>query len=467
MKTQSIILAFVITVLSFSFYSCEKEEIPFIKDKNQVSDVPTDTTDVNQGGGGGGNGTGGNGGKTVPVINGISPESGPKTTVVSIKGNNFGTDASNVKVYFNGLESTVNSVNNTEIIAVVPAKAYSGKVTITIGDKPADGPIFNYIVTEVYTSLVAGTQSGSTDGSVTDAKFKFPHDVAVDSQGNIFVADRENHKIRKITPNGMVSTFAGTGVAGLKNGSGLNAQFNFPSGIAIDNLDNLYVADFKNNNIRKITPQGVVSTFAGSGEEKSNDGIGLLASFHRPAGLDTDAQGNVYVADSKNNKIRKIDANGNVTTVAGSGIVGLKNGEASSAKFDNPLDVALDKDGNIFVTDHNNHVIRKISEGSVSTLAGSTAGDQDSIGTNARFNGPTGIAIDSKSNIYVSDFYNHKIKLIALNKSVTTIAGNIAGDDVGEGQNALFFFPTGLTTANNELLIVDKNNHKIKKLNQE
>lgn len=446
MKTQSLFLAFFLVVLAF--LSCEKKEEPFSK----VTNTPTnDSTDVTK--------------TPVPKIQDIVPNNGPKTTVVTITGTHFGNDASKAKVYFNNLESEIQSITNTQIITTVPPKAYTGKVTVAIGDQQADGPVFTYTVIDINVSLVAGTLAGSTDGAIADAKFNSPYNMVTDSEGSIFVADRENHKIRKITTSGEVSTFAGSGTKGDKVGSGTEAEFNYPSGITIDNLNNLYVADYGNHKIKKITPQGKVSILAGSSMGDGN-GPGLTAKFKYPTGVATDKDNNVYVADQGNNKIKKVTSNGAVTTIAGS-TEGDLDGEALNAKFNSPFKLTTDAEGSVYVTDYENHKIKKItSNGVVTTIAGSTKGDQDGI--NAQFNNPTGITIDPQGNLYVADFFNHKIKTITPNGTVTTIAGSTSGDAVGTGSTAKFNFPIGLSiNANNTILIADKSNNKIKQLEQE
>ena len=178
--------------------------------------------------------------------------------------------------------------------------------------------------------------------------------------GNVFVADRFNDRIRKITPGGLVSNVAGTGSFGNTNGNGAAASFNEPLGIAVDPSGNLYVADFANHVIRKITPLGDVTTLAGSGSPGATDGTGTGASFKYPTGVAADSSGNVFVADGNNNLIRKITAAGVVTTLAGSGSAGNVDAAGTLSSFDFPSHVATDAAGNVFVSDTDNNVIRKI-----------------------------------------------------------------------------------------------------------
>jgi MYXO-CTERM domain-containing protein len=196
--------------------------------------------------------------------------------------------------------------------------------------------------------------AGSADGTGTEARFYAPEGVAVDPAGNVYVSDTGNHKIRKITPAGVVSTLAGAGVSGYADGTGETARFREPSGIAADATGNVYVADWGNHAIRKITPAGVVTTFAGSGGVLGNaDGTGSAARFQLPSGVAVDAAGNVYVADTLNHTIRKITSAGVVTTLAGlAEAKGSAAGKGSDARFSHPLGIAVDAAGAIYVTNN-------------------------------------------------------------------------------------------------------------------
>jgi streptogramin lyase len=257
--------------------------------------------------------------------------------------------------------------------------------------------------------------AGSANGTVMAASFGFPTGVAVDTAGNVYVADNGNNLIRKISPLGAVSTLAGSGTAGSANGTGMAASFNFPNGVAVDAQGNVYVADVGNNMIRKISPLGAVSTLAGSGSLGSENGRGMAASFKGPYGVAVDAAGNVYVADAGNNMIRKISPLGVVSTLAGSGFAGSANGTGTVASFDQPYGVALDAAGNVYVADAGNNMIRKISPlGAVSTLAGSgTAGSANGRGLAASFDFPTGVAVDAAGNVYVAVNVNNLIRKIS------------------------------------------------------
>ena len=208
------------------------------------------------------------------------------------------------------------------------------------------------IATPIVTvSTLAGSTYGYTDGTGTSAQFNNPIGVAVDGAGNVYVADRYNHRIRKITTSGVVSTLAGSGTSGYADGTGTSAQFSNPTGVAVDGAGNVYVADQVNHRIRKITTSGVVSTLAGSGTSGYTDGTGTSAQFNYPTGVAVDGAGNVYVADQGNHRIRKITTSGVVSTLAGSGTSGYTDGTGTSAKFSYPTGVAVDGAGNVYVAD--------------------------------------------------------------------------------------------------------------------
>ncbi|MDB5137825.1 MAG: hypothetical protein JWP37_4428, partial [Mucilaginibacter sp.] len=265
--------------------------------------------------------------------------------------------------------------------------------------------------------------AGSANGVDTLAAFNKPFGVAVDATGNVYVADAGNNIIRAITPAGLVSTFAGTGIAGAGNGTD-TATFNSPLSVAVDGSGNLYVADYGNNLIRKITPAGLVSTLAGSGATGADNGNGPTATFNLPESVAVDAAGNVYVADNGNNLIRKITPAGMVTTLAGSGAVGNANGTGNAASFNSPFGIAVDAGGNVYVADAGNNLVRKITPaGSVSTFAGSgKKGTGNATGASASFNTPSGVAVDAAGNVYVADENNNLIRRITAAGVVSTLA---------------------------------------------
>ncbi len=312
---------------------------------------------------------------------------------------------------------------------------------------------------------------GSGDGIGTNAHFTFPAGTAVDSAGNIYVADSGNHTIRKITSTGTVTTLAGsTGNSGSADGTGTAARFNDPGAVAVDSAGNVYVADAGNATIRKVTAAGVVTTLAGSaGLVGSTDGTGAAARFNFPAGVAVDSAGNVYVADAGNAIIRKITAAGVVTTLAGSaGLVGSTDGTGSAARFNYPAGIAVDASGNVFVAEASNNTIRKItSAGVVTTLAGAapSPGSTDGTGSAARFSGPSGLAVDAAGNLYVADSNNHLIRKVTSAGVVTTLGGlaGTSGAADGTGSVARFAYPRGVAvSAAGTLYIADTFNNTIR-----
>jgi serine/threonine protein kinase/Tfp pilus assembly protein PilF len=276
-------------------------------------------------------------------------------------------------------------------------------------------------------------KAGAADGAGSVARFSNPADVAIGPDRALYVPDCDNHVIRKITPEGVVSTFAGqTGQGGHNDGPGNAAKFKYPTSVAVDGRGNVYVADIANHVVRKITPERVVTTLAGApGKVGSNDGIGVNARFNQVHGVGVDRAGNVYAADFGNHTIRKITPDGTVTTIAGqAGSPGSNDGVGTGARFCAPYSVAADDAGNVYVADTSNHTIRKIAADGVVTTIASVAGNvgnRDGPGNRARFAIPAAVSLDSSGNIYVADFGNHAIRKITVDGMVSTLAGNPDG----------------------------------------
>jgi len=318
----------------------------------------------------------------------------------------------------------------------------------------------------VQCETIAGSIVGCIDGSGIEARFSCPEGICVDNRGNIYVADTDNSKIRKITQSGVVSTLAGS-AEGFQDGPTSTSKFRSPGGLCVDVKGNIYVADTDNHKIRKISVEGQVTTIAGKARG-FQDGVGSAAKFNGPTGICVDKEGNLYVADLKNDKIRKISENGTVTTLAGT-TRGFSDGPVTSAQFNGPAGVTVDSNFNVYVADLNNDKIRKVSNtGTVSTLAGSTPGFMDGIGTAAQFNGPAGICIDNYGTCYIAELNNDRLRKLALHSTcVSTLAGSIEGFSDGIGPMAMFNGPVGISVDNQgNIFIADKLNHKIRKLSE-
>lgn len=343
-------------------------------------------------------------------------------------------------------------------------------------------------------TTVAGIkQLGQKNGPAAQAQFRFPYSVVQNTAGEIFVADSENHQICKITADGTVQTLAGgvgqqdksySYTGELKDGIGTSARFNLPQGIALDAVGNLYVADRLNHAIRKITPDGTVSTLAGSGKSGYQDGVGKAAQFNEPGDVAVGSDGTVYVADTLNHRIRKIAPDGTVRTLAGGQTDGaFRDGRGEEALFNEPDGIVVDHKGMVYVADTGNQRIRQItSDGIVQTLAGGgnekadganvLVGDfADGSGEEARFASPTGLSIspDGKT-LYIADTNNQRIRALALDThQVRTVAGaEESGIWNGIEQNARFDGPADVWAgAGGTLLVADNRNHMIRKITPE
>ncbi|MEB3195959.1 MAG: NHL repeat-containing protein [Candidatus Sericytochromatia bacterium] len=377
----------------------------------------------------------------------------------------------------------------------------------------------------VMTTLAGSIFPGNLDGTGAAAQFNSPRGLAFDASATLYIADTNNHRIRKVSPTGVVTTWAGSSM-GNTNGTGTLAQFANPHGLVVDASGTVYVADSVNHLIRRITPAGVVSTFAGSTQGSADSLNPLSAQFNQPRDLALGPDGTLYVADTFNARIRQISATGVVSTLAGSSF-GYQDGTGAGAQFNQPQGIALLSDGTLAVADHGNHRIRRVTKaGVVTTLAGGNEGGvQDGLGTaaqilapwgigagtagslfftdtsgvralahgsvitlapngrgsqdgalsQARFLQPEGIAVDGSGNVYVSDTQNHRIRKIIPDSSgfafstnlndgrVTTLAGSVAGYQDATASNARFNLPSGLAVASDgTIYVADRNNHRIR-----
>jgi sugar lactone lactonase YvrE len=327
-------------------------------------------------------------------------------------------------------------------------------------------------------STIAGLAGNinTNDGTGGIARFEGPAGIALDGAGNLYVADSLDEAIRKITPSGsnwVVSTFAGSArLSGSTDATGSAARFNYPAAIVWDGANNLYVADANNNAVRKVTTAGVVTTIAGlpAALSGSADGTGGSARFYEPQGIGISSAGTLYVADTDNNEIRKVTSAGVVSTFAGTAAGGSADGAGSTARFNYPYGITVDAGGNLYVTDQNNHTVREITPaGIVNTMAGSLAssGSADGVGGNAQFNEPQGVAVDTNGNVYVADFINFTIRKISPAGVVSTIAGLAGSSGRTDGTNnaARFSYPDGIALDNaGNLYVTDSHNDTIRKL---
>jgi sugar lactone lactonase YvrE len=265
------------------------------------------------------------------------------------------------------------------------------------------------------------------DGLAEEIALFDPYDLAVAPDGNVYFVEYGTGRVRVLTPDGKVRTIAGGLIKGYADGKGDEARFNLPMGIALLPNGDIVVADTYNHAIRKVTLAGDVTTLAGNGRPGNSDGIGAKASFSAPNGVGTDPAGNVYVADTTNNLLRKITPDGKVTTLAGSGQPGLEDGYKTECRLNQPTGVAYDpRDGGIYIADMSNQAIRKYSakDGYVVTVAGvRVQGVVDGSGSNARFSLPYGVDLDPNGNLWIADWRNGLVRVMDKSGKVKTVAG--------------------------------------------
>lgn len=342
-------------------------------------------------------------------------------------------------------------------------------------------PFIRFVFAVDIITTIAGTGTegySGDDGSATSAQLSLPQGIALDIFGNLYIADYGNSCIREINTSGIIATVAGTGTGGYSgdNGQATNAKFNSPRAVAVDNAGNIWVADTDNHRIRKINSLGVVTTVAGTGwfGYSGDGGQATSAEFFYPLGVVVDISGNLYIADYGNHRVRKIGTSGVITTIAGTGSFGYSGdgGSATSAELSNPVGITLDNLGNLYIADIFNHRIRKVdTSGIVTTVVGTGVAGYSGDGgqaTSAQLYNPTGVAIDTSGNLYIADTFNHRIRKIDPSGIITTVVGTgIAGysGDNGVATLAQLYNPTGITTdTSGNLYITDTNNHCICKI---
>ena len=350
---------------------------------------------------------------------------------------------------------------------------YAGATTGTLTVKNASLAMNGYRYRCLASNSSGSVNSSSLTLSVAAAVFPAPVGLAISGSGVIFVSDSSNNTIQSVNTSWQASVLAGTsGQQGTTDGTGSGALFRQPGGVALDSAGNLYVADAGNSIIRKIASGGVVTTLAGSASNQGyRDGVGTAAWFNSPAAIAVDGAGILYVADSGNAVIRKIAVDGTVSTLAGTaGATGSTDGSGASARFNLPSGIALDVTGNLYVSDTLNQTIRKItSAGVVTTLAGlaGVSGSADGSGTAAAFSQPRGLVVDSAGNVFVADTANSAIRKVTSSGVVTTFAGlsTISGLLDGTGAGAWLNQPKDVKIdAAGNLYVADTGNAAIRKI---
>ncbi len=426
-----------------------------------------------------GNGTAGYSGDNGPATS--ARLNNPVGLAVDAAGNVYIVDLNNVRVRklsngvittaagngYNGFSGDGGSATNASLnITAGIAVDSSANIYIADGGNDRVRKVSNGVITTVAGN---GTEGYSGDnGPATSAELGYPVAVAVDTAGNLYVTDFSNQRIR-IVSNGVIATAAGNGDAGYSGDGGpaASASLNFPMGIAAGPAGSVYVADVDNNRIRKVA-NGVIITVAGTGTDGySGDGGPATSAQLIPVGIASDSVGNLYIADTDNNCIRKV-AKGVITTVAGTGTQGYSGdgGPAISAQLDGPEGVTVDSAGNLYIADTGNNTIRKVANGLITTVAGNAIGGysgDNGPATSAQLLEPSSVAVDSASNLYIADSSNNRIRKVS-NGVIATVAGGgaLLGDN-GAATSALLFFPGGmaLDSAGN-LYIADTLNYRIR-----
>ncbi|MFA4828189.1 MAG: RHS repeat-associated core domain-containing protein [Thermodesulfovibrionales bacterium] len=315
-------------------------------------------------------------------------------------------------------------------------------------------------------------------GTAIQASLKWPYEVVVDNAGNIYIVDTSNNRIRKVDTSGIITTVAGNGQWGHSgdNGFATQASLRTPSGIAVDNAGNIYIADTYNHRIKKVDASGIITTVAGNGQYgfSGNGGPATQATLSFPMGVVVDNAGDIYIADTYNNRIRKVDTNGIITTIAGNGYFGFSGdgGSATQTRLTIPHEVAVDSAGNIYIADTYNHRIRKVdTNGIITTIAGNGQGGFSGDGvpaTQAMLKNPRRVTVDNAENIYIADTDNHRIRKVDTSGIITTVAGKgqygFSGDG-GTAIQAMLAYPYGVAVDSaDNIYIVDTNNHRIRKV---
>ncbi|NDC42592.1 MAG: hypothetical protein EBZ77_13770, partial [Chitinophagia bacterium] len=368
-------------------------------------------------------------------------------------------------------------------VAVSPTAltgSYLGYLTVNNGTCTGVATSFNVSFNigkriHTYAGISSNGYSGD-NGAAVLGKLSNPYDVATDRKGNLYIADYGNGVVRKVAPTGVITTVAGNGSIGYSGdgGAATTASLSNPIGVAVDTNDNLYIADYNNHVIRKVSANGIISTVAGNATHgySGDGGAATAAALNYPIGLETDRNGNLYICDYLNSAIRKVSASGIITTVAGSGTNGYSGdgGAATAAQLGYPRCFVVDTTGNLFIADYANQVIRKVNtSGIISTFAGTGSTGYTGDGgpaSAATFNTPYGIALDGSGNLYVSEKYNYVVRKISTSGYISTYAGNGLPGYMGDGNdasNCKLDQPMGLAVdTNNNVYICDNANFAVR-----
>ncbi|MBO9540478.1 IPT/TIG domain-containing protein [bacterium] len=470
---------------------------------------------------------------TVPVvISSFVPTAGTPGTQVTISGSGFGTVAGAISVKINNQAVTLLAAapNSLTVQLGSAMTTGTGPVAVTANGQSATSAasfgVFNGIASSALIQTIAG-RNAPTDGTLatlwslrtpshvacdaagnvylsirnavyrvspggaftrmaggeypgysgdggpaTSARLNSPHGVALDASGNLYIADRLNHRIRKVSA-GTITTVAGNGNWGFSgdNGSPLSAKLDSPEGVVLDASGTLYIADSSNFRVRKVSG-GLITTVAGNGASAySGEGVATSVAISPPRYIALDASGNLYIADTDNHRVRKVDTSGTISTVAGDGNRGFSgdSGSATSARLDSPRGLAFDASGNLYITDYYNGRIRKVSGGVITTVVGNGGaafGGDGGAATSATLRYPKAIAFDPTGNLYIADNENHRIRKVS-GGIISTFAGNgalISGDGAA-ASDAQFGAPAGLALdASGNLYMADSSQHCIRKI---
>jgi sugar lactone lactonase YvrE len=412
--------------------------------------------------------------------------SGPRGVAVDATGNVFIADSGNNRIRMVDRGGIINTVaGSTTGFSGDEGQAVSAGLSFPV-DVAVDalGNVFiadrgNFRVRQISPDGVIHSAAGVSDdgGPANAAQLNYPNGIAVDAAGNLFIADTDSQRVRKISPDGIITTVAGNGTSGFRGDGGPAsfAELSYPAAVAVGGSGNLYIADTRNQRIRRVTPDGIISTIAGNGLGgfAGDGGVASLAQIDEPHGVAVDGSGNLFIADTNNQRIRKVSPDGAITTVAGNGITGFSGdgGPALSAQLSSPFGLAADSAGNVFIADSSNSRIRKVSaDGVISTAAGSGkygfAGDGGAAPL-ALLASPVGVAVDRAGSLFIADTDNQRIRKVTSEGIISTVAGNgefgFSGDNDGSPVRLALPYSVAVD-ANNTLFIDDTYNGRIRRI---